>query len=108
LRLALKAQAQSRATLETLAEMKFPNPATFVRQQNVALQQQVNNGAEGNKETSTHTHAQARGKSENRSNELLEQQHGKWLDTGTAGEASGTYQNVETMETVNRSADTRR
>lgn len=44
LRLALKAQAQCRATLETLAEVKYPKAATFVRQQNVAYQQQVNNG----------------------------------------------------------------
>ena len=44
LRLAFKAQAQCRATLETLAEVKYPKAATFVRQQNVAYQQQVNNG----------------------------------------------------------------
>lgn len=43
MRLALKAQAQCRATLETLAEVKSPKAATFVRQQNVAYQQQVNN-----------------------------------------------------------------
>jgi hypothetical protein len=44
LRLALKAQAQSRATIETLAEIKYPKSATFVKQQNNAYQQQVNNG----------------------------------------------------------------
>jgi hypothetical protein len=36
LRLALKAQAQCRATIETLAEVKQPKSATFVKQQNVA------------------------------------------------------------------------
>ncbi|MBA2592977.1 MAG: hypothetical protein H0U97_12290 [Gammaproteobacteria bacterium] len=41
--LALKAQAQSRATLQTLAEVKFPKSATFIRQANIAHQQQVNN-----------------------------------------------------------------
>ncbi len=46
LRLALKAQAQCRSTLETLAEVKYPKAATFVRQQNVAYQQQVNNGSD--------------------------------------------------------------
>lgn len=44
LRLALKAQGQSRATMQTLAEVKYPKTATFVGQQNNAYQQQVNNG----------------------------------------------------------------
>lgn len=43
--LALRAQNQSRATLETLANVKFPKAATFIRQANIASQQQVNNGA---------------------------------------------------------------
>jgi hypothetical protein len=43
LRMALKAQAQSRATMETLAEVKYPKAPTFVKQQNNAYQQQVNN-----------------------------------------------------------------
>ena len=46
MRLALKAQAQSRATVETLAAMKNP-PVVFARQANInhGGQQQVNNGA---------------------------------------------------------------
>jgi len=40
----LKAQAQCRCTLEALNEIKFPKSATFVKQANVANQQQVNNG----------------------------------------------------------------
>lgn len=44
LRMGLKAQAQCRATLETLVEIKHPKGATFVKQQNVGYQQQVNNG----------------------------------------------------------------
>lgn len=43
-KLGLRAQAQSRATLETLANIKNPPHLAFVRQQNVAYQQQVNNG----------------------------------------------------------------
>ena len=44
LRLVLRAQAQSRATIETLAEIKNPASATFVRQANIAHgPQQVNN-----------------------------------------------------------------
>jgi hypothetical protein len=42
MRLALKAQSQCRATLETLAQMK--NPPVFTPQANVAGQQVVNNG----------------------------------------------------------------
>lgn len=49
--MALKAQAQCRATLETLAEIKNPRPATFVRQANIANgPQQVNNGNPANQE----------------------------------------------------------
>jgi hypothetical protein len=45
LRHAFKAQAQCRATLETLAEIKNPRPLAFVKQANIANgPQQVNNG----------------------------------------------------------------
>ena len=42
--LAFKAQAQCRATIEALAEIKNPKPVAFVKQANIAHQQQVNNG----------------------------------------------------------------
>lgn len=43
--LALKAQAQSRATISALVDLKYPRQATFVRQANIAHgPQQVNNG----------------------------------------------------------------
>lgn len=44
LRLALKAQAQAVRTIEALGELKNPRPVTFVRQANMAQNQQVNNG----------------------------------------------------------------
>jgi hypothetical protein len=45
LRLAFKAQSQSRATLETLAFTQNPRSVEFVRQANIANgPQQVNNG----------------------------------------------------------------
>jgi hypothetical protein len=45
MRLALKAQRQCRATIETLVMAKNPAPVTFVKQANVAHgPQQVNNG----------------------------------------------------------------
>lgn len=44
LRLGLKAQAQAVRTLEALAEMKNPRSVAFVKQANIANNQQVNNG----------------------------------------------------------------
>ena len=42
--LALRAQSGSRATLQTLAEVKNPRQVAFVKQMNQAQNQQVNNG----------------------------------------------------------------
>jgi hypothetical protein len=43
--LALKAQAQSRATIQAIVDLKYPRQATFVKQANIANgPQQVNNG----------------------------------------------------------------
>ena len=53
LTLALKAQAQCRATLEALAEIKNPRPVAFVKQANFAQQQQVNNGVSNEVSTKT-------------------------------------------------------
>jgi hypothetical protein len=45
MRMALKAQAQCRATIETLAEIRNPTSVAFVRQANISNgPQQVNNG----------------------------------------------------------------
>ena len=69
LRLALKAQSQARATLEALAEFKNPRAVAFVKQANIAHNQQVNNGTG----QSTADAASAHGKSEKaiEPNELL-------------------------------------
>ena len=76
--LALKAQSQSRATIQALVELKFPKQATFVKQANIANgHQQVNNG------TNTHMPAHAR-ENTNQPNELLEVNHGsKKMDSRT-------------------------
>lgn len=78
MKLALKAQSQCRATLETLAAIK--NPPIFARQANFANgPQQVNNGVP----------ARA-GENQTAPNELLEvQNEGERLDVGTPGQASG-------------------
>lgn len=89
LRLALKAQGQCRATLETLAAIKNP-PVVYARQANISHgPQQINNGmpgaervAEKSFESSTRPGAPAQAeKTPNPSNELLETAHGERLDT---------------------------
>jgi len=85
LRLALKAQSQCRATLETLAEIKSPRPYI---QNNRAEYQQVNNaGVSRNSDTSTRAHAHA--EKSFSTNELLEDKthEQEWLDTRTPTEA---------------------
>ena len=78
LRIALRAQSQCRATLETLAAIKNP-PVVFARQANINHgNQQVNNGT-----PAPASHAE---KIINQPNELLEGQHGgETLDTRTTG-----------------------
>jgi hypothetical protein len=98
MRLALKAQSQCRATLETLAAIKNPQPVAFVRQANISHgPQQVNNA--GTPET---TRA---GNSENPPNKVLEHQHGERLDFGTAGTASGADSAMETVGAIHRPQD---
>ena len=105
--LALKAQAQSRATISALVDLKYPRQATFVKQANIANgPQQVNNGgaagADSDQYAQPGTHA---GKSEPEQNKLLEAnygQPGKRMDTRAAQTAERSYQAVETVATVNR------
>ncbi|MGL4667261.1 MAG: hypothetical protein ACRCWR_04960 [Saezia sp.] len=57
MQLALKAQAQSRATIQALTELKYPRQVIVAQQANIANQQQVNNGVQaplvGKEETKT-------------------------------------------------------
>lgn len=108
LRLALKAQAQSRATAETIAAIKNP-PVVFARQANInnGGQQQVNNCASENKEVAGTSEASAHaGDSHSRPNELLEGlAHGRTqLDTGATQAAGRTHHGVETVGALNRPA----
>lgn len=75
MRLALKAQNQARATLQTLGEIKTPKHVAFVRQANIGNQVQVNNGDSTPRTRKKHKAP----------NELLEVQDGEWLDTRAAG-----------------------
>jgi hypothetical protein len=104
MRLALKAQSQCRATLETLAIIKNPQP--YIKQANISQgPQQVNNSF------GKSTGAQAETSRENFQsgpNKLLEQQHANILDTRAQGQASRINQNVEALEKVNRTKNTGR
>ncbi len=90
-RLALKAQSQCRATLETLSTVKNP-PVIYARQANVTTgPQQVNNGIP------SHTR-------ENKieQNKLLEEKDGEWLDTRATGTTSGLNPGMATVGQINR------
>ena len=99
MRLALRAQNQCRATLETLATIKNP-PVVFAKQANInhgSGNQQVNNGTPA-ADNPTSTRAPARGKP-NQPNELLEVQHGgETVDTRTAGNAGGKDQAMAAVD----------
>ncbi|RJG01268.1 hypothetical protein [Noviherbaspirillum sedimenti] len=100
MRLALKAQAQCRATLETLAEVKYPRHVAFVKQANISNgPQQVNNGADYRSDT--HAHAEEK---QIQQNELLEDQSHELthLDTGAKKTAGGSDPALETVGTIHR------
>lgn len=94
LRLALKAQNQSRATWQTLAELKAPKQIAFVQQANIGNQVQVNNEAQKKP-------ARTR-KSRKPQNELLEVEHGERLDTRATGAAGRADPAMATLEQLDR------
>jgi hypothetical protein len=95
MRLALKAQSQCRTTLETLAEIKNPKPTAFIKQQNMAAVQQVNNTL-------------ARG-SEKQPNELLEGGTvAERMDTGTEAPAIEAHSRLEALAELQRSQNSER
>ena len=99
MRLALKAQGQCRATVETLAAIKNPPAAVFARQANIAHgPQQVNNGIPAGP-----TRAPA-GNPHLKQNELLEPRDGERLDTGTAGAAGASGEAMATVGARDRPA----
>lgn len=90
-RLALRAQAQCRATLETLSAIKNP-PVIFAKQANITSgPQQVNNG--------THTRT---GENENEPNKQLQHNPGERLDFRAQGATGSVNPNVEAVGTFQR------
>lgn len=99
MRLALKAQNQARATLQTLGELKTPKQIAFVKQANIGNQVQVNNGIQ---EKPARTR-----KTKKVQNELLEVEHGERLDTGAAGAAGGADSAMATLGAKHRTSKRR-
>jgi hypothetical protein len=103
LRLALKAQAQSRSTAEAIAVLK--NPMPYIKQANMTTgPQQVNNSYAG---TPSHTGIQSgAGNSQTEQNKLLEADHGQRLDIGAQAAAGRVNQVLETVGAVHRASNT--
>lgn len=99
--LALRAQAGSRSTLQTLADVKNPRQVAFVKQTNVAQTQQVNNGMAP---PSRVENIQVT------PNELLaEEPYGRTkMDTRTKAEASRSNPAVVAVDRVDRPEKRRR
>ena len=94
--MALRAQSQCRATLETLAAIK--NPAVvFAKQANVTTEpQQINNAVAA---------ASPAREIETGQTQLLGATVGERVDAGTAGATSGGDPVLEAVGTVNRAKD---
>ena len=99
MRLALKAQGQSRATLQTLGELKSPKNVAFVRQANIGQNVQVNNGT---------TEPMRPRQKKKAQNELLEAELGEWLDTRATSTPSGDDSELETVGQKHRPEKRRR
>ena len=92
--IALRVQNQSRKTLVALAELKHPKRTTFIKQQNNAVNQQINNGYEP-----TITNSE---KNKIVANELLEEKNEQWLDRKTPEIASPENTPVEALAKCRR------
>lgn len=108
LRLALKAQTQCRATIETLAVIK--NPPVYAKQANInnGGQQQVNNGVPAPQKRQETDEAVPRAggkKNRTRQPKLLEASHGERLDTRTKSKARRSDQALEAVGEIHRAED---
>ena len=86
-RLALKAQSQCRATLETLSTIKNP-PVIFAKQANISTGNQQINNAVSTSRTENNKKQQ---------NELLTELPNATLDNRRTGEAIGDYSELEAL-----------
>lgn len=101
LNLSLKAQAQSRATIQALVELKYPRTTVIAKQANVANgHQQVNNGAAV--PTGAVVDEAPRVDEKNAPTELLKDQShgGTYVDARTAGEAARGHPKMAALGAV--------
>lgn len=100
LKLALRAQAQCRATWETLATIKNPPVMGYVRQANIAHgPQQVNNAS------AAPDGALRTGENPNPKNRLLEENDGERLDSGAACAPGRADPEMASVGAVDRAED---
>ena len=94
-RIALKEQNQCRRNITTLTDLRSPKrSATFIKQQNVGINQQINDGQ---------APIDIPEKKENPANELLEENHDARLDTGKTQKTSRADTQMETVGKIKRS-----
>lgn len=100
LALALRAQAQSRATIEAVVELKYPRALVFAKQANVNQggMQQVNNGV-------APAHVEATPNTQNRFLEHDDGKPGSWMDPGAAAAPARSDTAMETVGASHRPAD---
>jgi hypothetical protein len=100
-RLAFKAQAQCRANIEALAEIKNPRSVAFVKQANIAAgNQQVNNGDSATLRAGARTQ-----ENEIPPNKLLTETSYETLDARRTLTTSGVNSPMEAVGEINRAAD---
>lgn len=90
--MALKAQAQSRATLQALVEMKFPRQ--------VVIAKNVGNVNQGQQQINTGTRADG---IQSAQSKVFEGNDGQWMDPRTPGTAGNAYPQLATVGEVHRS-----
>lgn len=99
--MALKAQAQSRATISALVDLKFPRQVSYVKQANInnGGQQQVNNG----------TPAPRSGEADAAppQTRILRNDDGQWLDPGAACAPSRADQELAAVGADDRAKNAR-
>lgn len=96
--LALKAQSQSRATIQALTELKYPKQVAFVKQANISHgHQQINNdGTQSSMQGIGNSRAE---KNQNQPNELLEVNNGsETMDTRATQTTIPNDQAMATLE----------
>jgi hypothetical protein len=105
MRLALKAQGQCRATLETLAVLKNP-PTVFAKQANIAAgSQQVNNTLAVAHQAPGETLVRARAENRRIEKKEMLEAHDERLDAGTTETPGRNHQALPPVGTNDRTAN---